>query len=173
MSSLHPGEVSHLFISIGSQSVAGWGNAEVFIHVKEESNPDSFVSAGPVKSNMPRTILPIFYTRFDTTVTVGCSIREGRDVKKTDVGIAEADASCLTDMPRNSIIKIQHLSCWRNRTLLSRMRVILSIQLQYCVCVCVSGVWCIDSEFYPFEINSISRYKHPSAVQATHNDVER
>lgn len=172
MSSLLPGEVSHLFISIGSQSVAGWGDAEVFIHVKEESNPDSFVSAGPVKSNMPRTILPLFHTRFDTTVTVGCNIREGRDVKKTDVGIAEADASCLTDMPRNSIIKIQHLSCWRNRTLLSRLRVILSIQLQYCVCVCVCLVWCgvliqnfthLKSILFP-DISILPQYRPPTMM---------
>lgn len=77
------------------------------------------------------------------------------------------------DMPRNSIIKIQHLSCWRNHTLLSRLRIILSIQLQYCVCVCVSGVWCIDSEFYPFETSPISGYKPPSTVQGFHNDVDR
>lgn len=96
MPSLLPREVSHLLISIGSWSVAGWGDAEVFIHIREESNPDSFVSAGPVKSNMPTTILPIFHSRFDTSVTAGSSIREGRDVKETDVGIAEADAPHLT-----------------------------------------------------------------------------
>jgi hypothetical protein len=45
---------------------------------------------------MPRTILSILPIRFDTTVAVGSSIREGRDVKETDVGIAEADAACFT-----------------------------------------------------------------------------
>lgn len=96
MLSLLPREVSHLLISIGSLRVGGWGDLEVFIHLEGESNLDSFVSAGPVKFSMPRTILPIFHIRFDTTVTVGSSIREGRDVKETDVGIAEADAPCFT-----------------------------------------------------------------------------
>lgn len=75
------------------------------------------------------------------------------------------------DMPRNSIIKIQHLSCWRNHTLLSRLRIILSIQLQYCVCVClVYGVLIQNfTHLKPALFPDISLRK----VQGFHNDVDR
>lgn len=87
-----------MLISAGSWSVRVSGEIQQFFFFQKEgrSNPDSFVSAGPVKCSMFRAILPIFPIRFNTTVTAGSSIREGRDVKGTDVGIAEADAPCFT-----------------------------------------------------------------------------